>query len=84
MAMPQKSKAGLVSALPPNVRHGSACRNLTGATDTVNRTTNYFYDDSNRLTRIKYPEATAGAKRLEESFTYELADNVSTKTDQAG
>ena len=53
-------------------------------TDALNRTTNYFYNDFNRLAKIKYPEATAGAGRLEENFTYDLAGNLLTKTDQAG
>ncbi|MGH9906916.1 MAG: RHS repeat domain-containing protein [Pyrinomonadaceae bacterium] len=39
--------------------------NLTGVTDALNRTTNYFYDDFRRLTKIKYPEATPGAGRLD-------------------
>ncbi|MGH9931997.1 MAG: hypothetical protein ACREA9_22585, partial [Pyrinomonadaceae bacterium] len=46
--------------------------------------TNYSYDDFNRLTKIKYPEATAGAGRLEENFTYDSAGNLLAKTDQAG
>ncbi|MGH9908886.1 MAG: RHS repeat-associated core domain-containing protein, partial [Pyrinomonadaceae bacterium] len=58
--------------------------NLTGVTDALNRTTNYFYDDFHRLTKIKYPEATPGAGRLEENFTYDQAGNLLTKTDQAG
>jgi RHS repeat-associated protein len=53
-------------------------------TDALNRTTNYFYDDFNRLTKIKYAEASAGAGRLEENFAYDLAGNLITKTDQAG
>jgi YD repeat-containing protein len=51
--------------------------NLTGMTDALNRTTNYTYDES--LTgslKIKYPEATAGAGRLEENFTYDSAGNL--------
>jgi RHS repeat-associated protein len=57
--------------------------NLTGVTDALNRTTNYEYDDFNRLKKIKYPEATAGAGRLEENFTYDLAGNLLEKKDQA-
>jgi YD repeat-containing protein len=53
-------------------------------TDALNRTTNYFYDDFNRLTKIKYPEATPGVGRLEENFSYDLGGNLITKTDQAG
>ncbi len=58
--------------------------NLTGVTDALSHTTNYTYDDFNRLTKIRYPEATPGAGRLEENFTYDLAGNLLTKTDQAG
>lgn len=58
--------------------------NLTGVTDALNRTTNYFYDDFNRIAKIKYPEATPGAGRLEENFSYDIAGNLLTKTDQAG
>lgn len=58
--------------------------NLAGVTDALSRTTNYFYDDFNRLTKIQYPEATPGAGRLEENFTYDVAGNLLTKTDQAG
>ena len=32
--------------------------NLTSVTDALNRTTDYVYDDFNRLKKIKYPEAT--------------------------
>lgn len=56
----------------------------TGVTDALNRTTDYFYDDFSRLTKIKYPEATAGAGRLEVNFAYDLAGNLTQKTDQAG
>jgi uncharacterized protein RhaS with RHS repeats len=52
--------------------------------DALNRTTNYAYDEFKRLTKIKYPEATAGAGRLEENFTYDSAGNLLQKTDQAG
>jgi len=58
--------------------------NLTGVTDALNRTTNYFYDDFNHLTKIKYPEAMTGAGRLEQNFSYDLAGNLITATDQAG
>jgi YD repeat-containing protein len=57
--------------------------NLTGVTDALNRTTNYEYDDFNRLKKIKYPEATLGAGRLEENFTYDLSGNLLEKKDQA-
>src|SRR6266496_4659202 len=57
--------------------------NLTGITDPLNRTTNYSYDDFNRLAKIKYPEATPGAARLEENLAYDLAGNLITQTDQA-
>jgi YD repeat-containing protein len=58
--------------------------NLTGVTDALSRTTNYSYDEFNRLTKVKYPEATAGAGRLEENFTYDSAGNLLTRTNQAG
>jgi RHS repeat-associated protein len=57
--------------------------NLTGVTDALNRTTNYSYDDFNELTKIKYPEATPGAGRLEQNFAYDLVGNLLTATDQA-
>ncbi|MGH9908644.1 MAG: hypothetical protein ACRD8U_24050 [Pyrinomonadaceae bacterium] len=58
--------------------------NLTGVTDALYRTTNYSYDDFHRLTKIKNPEATPGAGRLEENFTYDQAGNLLTRSDQAG
>lgn len=58
--------------------------NLTGVTDPLNRTTNYAYDEFHRLMKITYPEATAGAGRLEENFDYDAAGNLIEKTDQAG
>jgi RHS repeat-associated protein len=58
--------------------------NLTGVTDALNRTTNYTYDEFKRLTKIKYPEATTGAGRLEENFAYDSAGNLLQKIDQAG
>ncbi len=58
--------------------------NVTGETDALNRTTNFTYDEFKRLTKVKYPEASTGAGRLEENFAYDLAGNVLTKTDQAG
>jgi YD repeat-containing protein len=57
---------------------------LTGVTDALSRTTNYEYDDFNLLKKIKYPEVTVGAGRLEENFGYDLVGNLITKTDQAG
>jgi len=57
--------------------------NLTGVTDALNRTTNYSYDEFKRLTKIKYPESTTGAGRLEENFGYDLNGNLTSKTDQA-
>ena len=50
--------------------------NLTGVTDALNRTTNYSYDDFNRLKTITYPEASTGAGRLHEDFAYDLAGNL--------
>jgi RHS repeat-associated protein len=58
--------------------------NVTGITDAPNRTTNISYDNFNRPTKIRYPEASAGAGRLEENYAYDLVGNVVSKTDQAG
>lgn len=57
--------------------------NLTSMTDAQGRTTNYTYDAFGRLTKVVYPEAAAGAGRLEERFAYDAGGNLTQRIDQA-
>jgi RHS repeat-associated protein len=61
-----------------------AMSNLTAITNQLNLTTNISYDNFDRPTKIKYPEASPGAGRLEENYAYDFAGNLVSKTDQAG
>jgi RHS repeat-associated protein len=61
-----------------------AMSNLTSTTDALSRVTNYEYDDFNRLKKIVYPPATAGATRLFETMAYDAAGNVTERFDTAG
>jgi RHS repeat-associated protein len=55
----------------------------TSTTDALGRVTNYEYDDFQRLKKIVYPPASAGAPRLFASFAYDAAGNVTQHTDTA-
>lgn len=57
--------------------------NLTSITDALGNVTNYEYDAFDRLKKIKYPEASSGATRLEENFTYDSVGNIKTRVDTA-
>jgi RHS repeat-associated protein len=57
--------------------------NRTSITDALSRTTNYDYDDFNRLVKITYPAATTGATRLFETLAYDSDGNVTSRTDTA-
>jgi len=61
-----------------------AMSNMTSMTDARSRVTNYVYDDFDRLVKITYPPATAGATQLFETLTYDAAGNVTQRTDTAG
>jgi RHS repeat-associated protein len=58
--------------------------NRTSMTDALLRATDYEYDDFNRLKKITYPPAEAGATRLFETLVYDDAGNVTSRTDTAG
>lgn len=58
--------------------------NLTSKIDALSRVTNHEYDDFNRLKKVIYPPATAGATRLEETLEYDAAGNVKKRIDTAG
>jgi RHS repeat-associated protein len=57
--------------------------NPASVTDALSRTTNYDYDAFNRLVKITYPPATAGAARLFETTAYDANGNVTSRTDTA-
>ncbi|HQZ81978.1 MAG TPA: RHS repeat-associated core domain-containing protein [Pyrinomonadaceae bacterium] len=57
--------------------------NLTSLTDALGNVTDYEYDAFDRLKKIKYPVASSGATRLEESFTYDSVGNLKTRVDTA-
>ncbi len=52
--------------------------NKTSETDPLNRTTNYTYDNANRLTQVGYADNTT------RSYTYDWRGNKATETDQLG
>lgn len=58
--------------------------NQTAKTDALSRVTNYEYDSFNRLKKVVYPPATAGATRLQETLEYDSAGNVKKRIDTAG
>src|SRR2546423_7370910 len=58
--------------------------NLTGTTDALAHTTNYEYDEFNRLLKTIYPPAVTGGARLQETVEYDVAGNVTKRTDTAG
>ncbi len=58
--------------------------NLTSLTDALGRVTNYEYDEFNRVKKIIYPPAVAGATRLQEIVEYDAAGRITKKTDTAG
>ena len=75
----------VTNALNHMTSHGyDAMSNMTSTTDALNRVTNYEYDDFNRLKKVIYPPATAGATRLFETIGYDAAGNVTQRTDTAG
>jgi RHS repeat-associated protein len=61
-----------------------AMSNRTSTTDALSRTTNYDYDVFNRLIKVTYPPAAAGAIRLFETSAYDADGNVTSRTDTAG
>jgi RHS repeat-associated protein len=60
-----------------------AMSNLTAASDALSRVTNYDYDEFNRLVKVTYPPATAGATRLFETVNYDADGNATQRTDPA-
>jgi RHS repeat-associated protein len=58
--------------------------NLTSSANALGRATNYEYDDFNRLSKVIYPAATAGAARLETRVEYDAVGNVRKRVDAAG
>jgi len=57
--------------------------NLTAQTTALNETTNYEYDDFNRVKKIFLPPFTFGAIRLEERIEYDTVGNVKKRIDTA-
>lgn len=58
--------------------------NLASVIDPLGQATEFSYDDFDRLARVVYPEAGAGAARLEERFEYDAAGALTRRIETDG
>jgi len=58
--------------------------NITSKTDILGRVTDYEYNDMNLVSKIRYPAASPGMARLEESFEYDAVGNLKKQWDTSG